>query len=225
MAITQPHFIERSTNIEFIYLTDHGDYRLYKLIHKYGSTQAQRVAVNRFLEQYLQESFDTPNRRYPNVVQLCGTTMMAFFIRNTTLSMRNICGLLMARLEADESSKYICYLSVLREHRRKGLGTKLLNEFIKETIRLNYSQVSLHVNTENKGAISLYLKCGMRCINYIPGFYLGDSTYTTPNAFMMILHLKNVKNSSTVCLFPCAVEISLQEEAFYEQTCSQASVG
>jgi ribosomal protein S18 acetylase RimI-like enzyme len=223
--ITQSYFLEPSTNMEYVYMSNYDDYRLYKLIHKYESSPAQISTVNKFLEQYLQESFDTPSRPYPSVVQYCGTTMMAFFSRNATLSMKNIGALILARLEAYDNSNYICYLSVLHEHRQKGLGTKLMNEFIKEVIRANQSRVTLHVNTENTGAISLYSKCGMRCVDFLPGYYFGDRTYATQNAFAMILQTNNVKNSTTVCQSTNAVEISQQEDAFYKQRCPQASSG
>lgn len=225
MIKRQSQFIESSTNIEYIYLNDYNDYRLYKLIPKYGSTQSQMFTANKLIEKYLQESFETSDRSYPNVIQFCGTTILAFFARNITLSTENIHALLLAHLEAYDNSQYICYLSVLKEHRERGLGTKLLNEFINEAIRANNSQVSLNVNTENTNAMSLYLKCGMRCINFIPGYYFGDRTYATQNAFTMVLQLKNVKNSTTVCQSTTAVEIPQQEEANYRQKCPQALIG
>jgi ribosomal protein S18 acetylase RimI-like enzyme len=206
-------------------VTDHDDYRLYKLIPKYDLTQAQIFTTNKLLENYLQESFETPERSYPNVLQYCGTTMMAFFVRNSTLSLSNINALVLGRLEAYDNSKYICYLSTLKEHRQKGLGTKLLNEFINEAIRANSSRISLHVNTENTNAMSLYSKCGMRCISFIPNYYFGDRTYATQNAFTMSLQLRNVKNSTAACQFATAVEIPPEEDAYYKQACPQALIG
>ncbi len=223
LAITQYQFTEPSTNTEYIYMSDYNDYLLYKLIHKYGTTQT--YTANQLLEKYLQESFETPERSYTNVIQFCGASMLAFFARNTTISMKNINALLLGRLEVYDSSKYICFLSTLKEHRQKGLGTKLLNEFINEAIRANNSRVSLHVNTENTNALSLYLKCGMRCTEFIPGYYFGDRTYATQNAFTMNLQLKNVKNSTTVCQSTTAVEIPEQEDTFYRQRCPQAFTG
>jgi ribosomal protein S18 acetylase RimI-like enzyme len=206
-------------------MDNYNDYLLYKLIYKYGSTQSQTLTANKFLEKYLQESFETPERSYPNVLQFCGTTILAYFARNTSISMKNINGLLLARLEVYDNSKYICYLSVLKEHRQKGLGTKLLNEFINEAIRANSSRISLHVNTENTNAMSLYSKCGMRCISFIPDYYFGDRTYATQNAFTMSLQLRNVKNSTAACQFATAVEIPPEEDAYYKQACPQALIG
>lgn len=217
--------METSTNIEYIYVTNYDDYHLYKLIHKYDSTQTQILTVNKLLEEYLQKSFEISNQSFPNVIQSCGTTMLAFFHRNASISLKNINALLLARLEAYDNSKYICYISVLREHRRKGLGTKLLNEMIKEAIQSKNTRVSLHVNTENKNALSLYVRCGMRCIGYIPGYYFGDQTYPTQNAFAMTLQIKNVKNSTEVCQFENAVDIPPQEEAFYKLRCPQTFTG
>lgn len=218
----QSHFIEQLTNIEYTYLANYDNYYLYQLVHQYNSTQAQILLVNRWLERYLQESFDTPNRTYPDVVQFCGATMLAFFPHNTNISLPNIKALLMSRLEAYDNSKYICYISVLKEHQNKGLGTKLLNELIKEAIRTKNTRVTLHVNPENKNALSIYLKCGMRCIHYISGYYFGDQTYATQNAFTMTLETKNVKNLATVCQSATAVVIPPHEEVFYKTKCPQA---
>ena len=73
--------------------------------------------------------------------------------------------------------------------------------------------------------LSIYVRCGMRCFEFIPGFYFGDRTYATQNAFAMALQMKNVKNSTTVCQSTNAVEISQQEEAIYRQKCPQAFSG
>jgi GNAT superfamily N-acetyltransferase len=225
VAITKSRFTEVSTNIEYEYINDYDDYHLFKLNYKYGSTQAQTLLANKLIEQFLQESFETPGRSYPNIMQWCGTTMLALIARNLTLSTRNINALLLARLEAHDNSQYVCFLSVLKQHRQKGLGTKLLNVFINEAIQAKNSRVTLNVNTENTSAMSLYLKCGMRCSDFISGYYFGDRTYATQNAFFMTLQTKNVQNSTTVCQSTNAVEISQQEEALYRQRCPQASNG
>lgn len=216
----QSHFIEPSTNIEFIYLNDYNDYRLYKLIYLYNSTVYQLMTVNKLLEKYLQISFETPNRSYSNMLQLCGMNIFAFFARHTSPSMENLHGLLLARIEAYDNSKYICFLSVLEEHRQKGLGTKLLNQFIIDAIEEKRSHISLHVNTENNNALSLYLRCGMRCFGWIRNFYLNDETYATQNAFVMILQLKNVRDRSLVCQNTSAVEIPEEEEILSKEKCT-----
>ncbi|CAF0718823.1 unnamed protein product [Adineta steineri] len=225
LTAKQSQYIEPSTNIQYVYMSDYENYRLYKLIPRSSSTVTQTAIANKWLDQYLKLSFETPDRSYPYVVQYCGSNMLAFFLRNTTVSIQNINALLMSRLEAYDNSQYVCYLSVLKEHRQHGLGTKLLNVFINEAIRTNNARVSLHVNTENKSALSLYLKCGMRCTDYISGYYFGDRTYPTQNAFTMTLQLKNVQNSTAVCQSTTAVNIPQQEDAVYKQRCPQALAG
>ncbi|CAF0718935.1 unnamed protein product [Adineta ricciae] len=218
-------FVETSTNIQYTFVSNHRDYRLYKLIPKAGINQAQVNFINRNLEQYLRESFDAPQRHYFNVLQQCGTTILAFFSNNSTLGLNKISALLLAHREAYDNSEYVCFLSTLEEHRQKGLGTKLLNEFIKNSIRSNLSRVTLHVNTENASALTLYLKCGMRCIQHIAGYYYGDQTFASQDAFFMSLQLKNVKNSSATCQSTSAVNIPHNEETSYKQSCPQASSG
>ncbi len=223
--LQQLPFTETSTNTRFVYQTNYGKYYLYKLSQAPYSTQAQISTANRLIEQYLQESFETPARPYSNVIQWCGTTMLAFFPNNASLSLSNISALLLARSEAYDNSNYICFLSTLKQHRQNGLGTMLLNALIKKAIEDKNSKVTLHVNTENISALSLYLKCGMRCTDFIRGYYFGDRTYASQDAFAMALQLANVKNSSAVCQSEAAVQISPQEETFYKQRCSQASNG
>ncbi|UJR38326.1 hypothetical protein I4U23_030996 [Adineta vaga] len=221
----QLYFTELSTNLQYNYVNDQGDYRLYKLIPKPTINQAQIKIVNKWLEQYLQQSFERPEGDYSNVLQFCGTTILAFFLRNSTLSIKNINALLLAHLQAYDNSQYVCFLSTLKEHRQKGLGTKLLNVFINDAIRANHSRISLHVNTENTNAFSLYSKCGMRCIQYIPKYYFGDRTFPTQNAFLMSLQLKNIRNSTTICQSTAAINIPNAEETFYKQRCPQAFTG
>jgi len=62
-------------------------------------------------------------------------------------------------------------------------------------------------------------------MEFIPGYYFGDQTYATQNAFTMNLQIKNVRNSTTVCQSTNAVEISQQEDALYRQRCPQAFTG
>lgn len=188
-------------------------------------TEEQMNRTNYWIEKYLQESFNTPNRSYAYMILYCGTTAFASFHRDASLTLEQISGLLLARLEPDIDAFYICYLGVLERHRQRGLGTKLMQLLINEAIETERLFVLLHVNTENHGAFSLYEKCGMRCINYTPNFYLGDDTYATQNAFTMILNLNNVKNSTSVCFSSLAVEIPEEEKNIFQTECPQAVTG
>src|SRR3989344_6230593 len=55
---------------------------------------------------------------------------------------------------------YVGDLFVLREFRRKGIATKLINKFIKALKNRGYKMISLSVNIKNKKAIKLYKKVG-----------------------------------------------------------------
>lgn len=225
MINTQQRFTEPSTNTEYNYVSDYNGYRLYKLIRSYNSTRTQILTADKLINIFLQESFETPGYSYSNVIPTCGTTILAFFAQNTTVAMENIHALLLAGVEAFDNSRYICFISVLKQHREKGLGTKLMNELIKEAVKANNSRVSLHVNTDNTNALSLYLKCGMRCSNFISNFYYGNPLYASSNAFEMTLQTENIRNSTTVCQSTTAVTIPQQQEALYRQRCPQASTG
>ena len=225
LANDQPSITEPSTNVEFIYLTDFGNYQLYKLNSKQDSNQVQALAANQVVEKFLQESNETPTRPYPDVIDFCGSTMLAFLPRNATLSLRNMVGLLLSRLEAYDNSQYVCFLSVLKQHREQGLGTRLLSEMINGAVRVKNTRLSLHVNTENQNALSVYLKCGMRCAEYFPNFYLADQTHPTQHAFGMTLEMRNVKNPTAICQSTDAVQVSEQDDTLYKQRCPQVSSG
>jgi ribosomal protein S18 acetylase RimI-like enzyme len=214
-------FVDSSTNIEYVHLGNYNDYSLYKLNVRSNATGTQISQMNTLLEKFLQESFETPCRSYADMLEYCGSTILASFLRNNTRpSLANITGLLMARLEAYVNAQYICYLSVSTRHRQKGLGTKLMQESINGAIRAKNSQVILHVNTANQNAVTLYQKCGMRCAIYLKGFYFGDQTYSTQDAFGMVLKLANVKNSAQICQSVSAVEVPSEEEDLSRQQCS-----
>lgn len=212
-------FTEISTNIEYIFQDRQNDYFLYELRWKNGTNADQIRRANALVEKYLQKSFETPDKSYPHVVEVCGSTVLAFFSRNTSISLNNINALLLARLQPYDNSNYICFLSVLKQHRQRDLATQLLNQFIKRSISLSRSRVTLHVNTKNTNALSLYQKCGMRCIDLVRNYYLGDPTYATQDAFFMALQLKNVKNSAALCRSSSAIDISFQDELLQKQIC------
>lgn len=188
-------------------------------------TDDQLEIVNDLIEKYLQESFETPDRSYAYVILYCGTATLASFHRDSSLALENISALLLTRADAYDNSYYICYLSVLRQHRQKGLGAKLMQVLINEAIKKKASSVTLHVNTENRGAVSLYSNCGMRCAAFLPNFYLGDNLYSTQDGFAMVLQTQNVKNSTTVCQSTTAVQIPEQEELLYRTRCPEALNG
>jgi len=133
----------------------------------------------------------TPERSYPYVAQLCGTTILAFFAWNTTPTINNINAILTARLEIDRISNYVCFLSVSKEYRSTERSWNKMTPWIyqNQLMPSNNSRVTLHVNTENTSALSLYLTCGMRCIDFLPYYYFHDRLYATSDVFFMALQL------------------------------------
>ena len=61
---------------------------------------------------------------------------------------------------------YVGDIFVLKEFRRKGIATKLINKFIKILKNRRYKMISLSVNIKNKKAVRLYKKLGFNICNY-----------------------------------------------------------
>lgn len=64
-------------------------------------------------------------------------------------------------------SKYfeMCNLGVSPKHKRKGVGTKLLDEFTKEVKGLGYQKIYLNCYEKNTEAISFYKALGYKTID------------------------------------------------------------
>jgi ribosomal protein S18 acetylase RimI-like enzyme len=77
-------------------------------------------------------------------------------------------GYLLANISADYmfdvSDRFyvITYLFVLPEFRRKGIGTRLVNECLERTKTKGFTSARLHVLPENDAATKLYEKLGFR---------------------------------------------------------------
>ena len=57
--------------------------------------------------------------------------------------------------------------------RKKGIGSKLLNEIIK----MDCKHIMLEVNTKNIGAVNLYKKNNFKIINTRKNYYKTDDAY------------------------------------------------
>ena len=68
-------------------------------------------------------------------------------------------------------------MSVVKDYRKLGVGTKLLTKMIEKLIQLGYDQVSLSVDLENY-ALKLYQKSGF------------DIVHSDSKSAIMIKHLK-----------------------------------
>jgi GNAT superfamily N-acetyltransferase len=215
-------FRDSKGNLQYNHILDHRGYAMYSITLMPNATQAQISNLNQVLERFVQRSFETPDRLYPDLSYFCGSRIFAMFHRNGSIHIENITGLLLGRVEASDNSHYICYLSVLPNHRQRGLATQLMQHAIRDAIRSRRNRVTLHVNSANGNALGLYRECGFRCADFIANYYLNDQTYSTQDAFAMMLHLSNVKNASAVCVTSAAVEITQREEATYRERCPQS---
>lgn len=61
---------------------------------------------------------------------------------------------------------YVGDIFVLKEFRRKGIATKLINKFIKVLKNRGYKMISLSVSIKNKKAVRLYKKLGFNICHY-----------------------------------------------------------
>ena len=65
----------------------------------------------------------------------------------------------------------ITNIAVLKEERRKGYGSIILNELIKKAIENKCYEINLEVNENNEGAILLYEKCGFLKVGLRKKYY------------------------------------------------------
>ncbi|HUH99743.1 MAG TPA: N-acetyltransferase [Nitrososphaerales archaeon] len=74
---------------------------------------------------------------------------------------------------------HIISVAVLKEHRKKGVGTKLIHEALEEVKNENGKECYLEVRITNEGAIDLYKRLGFKVANTLHGYYKdGESAYT-----------------------------------------------
>ena len=72
----------------------------------------------------------------------------------------------------------ILMLAVSKQHRRKKIGTMLLNELYKKILEENITAIELEVRTDNTTAIKFYEKHGFKIKNKLPNFYKnGEPAY------------------------------------------------
>lgn len=72
----------------------------------------------------------------------------------------------------------ILMLAVSKQHRRKKIGTMLLNELFEKLTKEKITNVELEVRTDNTPAIKFYEKHGFKINGKLPNFYQnGESAY------------------------------------------------
>lgn len=70
------------------------------------------------------------------------------------------------------SECYVVILAVKKQHRRKGIGTKLLDLATKD-----YSEINLHVESKNTEALLFYFHNGFENTQTIPDYYPDDDAW------------------------------------------------
>jgi len=74
---------------------------------------------------------------------------------------------------------HIISVAVLKEHRNKGVGTKLIREALEQVKSENGKECYLEVRITNEGAIELYKRIGFKVVSTLHGYYKdGESAFT-----------------------------------------------
>jgi len=83
-------------------------------------------------------------------------------------------------LPLGQKNARILMLSISEKQRKQNIGSKLLEEFLKEVSLQNINNLELEVKTENRPAIKFYEKNGFQIKEEIKNFYENGE-----NAFIM----------------------------------------
>lgn len=95
-----------------------------------------------------------------------------------------IVGYLLGTLLMDEAR--ILLIAVKDKHRRRGIGSRLANEYI-ESVRGRASMIRLEVRTSNLAAQTFYFKLGFRFIGMVNNYYRNGD-----NAYIMVKPMENM---------------------------------
>ena len=82
-------------------------------------------------------------------------------------------------VKTDSERAKILMLSVSELHRKKNIGSLLLNRFLEEISKENIKHISLEVRTDNEKAIRFYQKHDFKISEKLTEFYQnGEEAYT-----------------------------------------------
>ena len=109
-----------------------------------------------------------PERYQPNIFNTFYESFPQGFL--IALKHHKIVGFLIGVKTHDTIAK-ILMLSVNENHRKQGIGSALLINFLQEMLLQNIRLVNLEVRTNNKIAITFYKKHGFDIQETITGFY------------------------------------------------------
>lgn len=111
----------------------------------------------------------------------------------------NVVGYLLCQTLNGNNKMYISSLCVDKEHRRKGIGRKLIEECKDECKERRVKNVRLHVHKENEGAIKLYKECDFIIEGTIPEYYGG--IYKGANTQDAYLMKSKIQQEATSCFW------------------------
>jgi ribosomal-protein-alanine N-acetyltransferase len=116
-----------------------------------------RITTDVFKETYLPNIFLELHARWPQGVMVIEDQgRVQGFIAGTMTS---------------HTQARILLLGVVRGYRRRGFGSMLLKEFIREAERMGASAITLEVRVSNPKAIGFYRKHGFDITGLIPNYY------------------------------------------------------
>lgn len=218
-----------ATNIKFIRIgNDYNNaYRLYKLNllsnNQIGNDNYARWV---FFDEALRDLFEMPNAKFWHSIINClhnSGIVYAFVPLNATSVTSNISALtILTKQKNSTDDLYICYMVTRKEHRRRGLGTQILQQIVNRALyerRNGIKHITLHVNTLNTVALELYEKCGWRCYQYLPTYLDPEPHHATNHAYALIFDLNIVKNVTGLCRNPNAIDMKLLDNKQSIENC------
>jgi len=116
-----------------------------------------RIAYDTLPERYSPELFNKFYETFPE----------GFFIAEL---LHKIVGFIVGFKTSNDSARIIL-LTVMKEYRKKGIGSVLITRFLKEIAIQNIKKVELEVRINNEGAIKFYKRHGFAITETIKGFY------------------------------------------------------
>ena len=222
-------FVDRITDLRFTRIGDDQNdaYRLFELTPVssekiYYSNHARWL----FFDETLRDLFEMPHARFWYAIINCMEDhglVFAFVPRNATSVTANISAMTMlTRKNGSLDTLYVCYMATRREHRRRGLATRLLHQVVQRALderQHGVRQIIMHVNTLNIGALQLYERCGWRCYAYLPFYLDPEPHHATNHAYALRLHLDWVKNATALCRSADAVDVPSYDTEQSVQQC------
>ncbi len=225
---------DRLTNIRYDRVGD--DYNnTYRLFELSLSTNKHSKDINHdrwaFFDHTLRDLFEMPNARFLFSIRNCMENhgiSYAFVPLNATSVTANISAMtILTRKNHSMDGIYICYIATRKEHRRRGLATRLIQQIVHRALNEQSNgirYITLNVNSLNTAALQLYERCGWRCYAYLPGFLDPEPHHATNHAYALILRLENVKNVTNLCRESNAVTIEPIDDEQSRKVCNRIPV-